>query len=86
MRSMTSVKAVVVTDTCPYCEVVKKTLEQEGLLDKVKIINASTKEGFDFARKHGILAVPECVIIGEDGNVRSCSEGEFKQMLKKEEK
>jgi len=81
---MTEVKAVVVTDTCPYCEMFKSKLAREGLLEKVQIINASTEEGLAFAQKHGIREVPECVVVTENGQVKICSEQEFKQLLKDE--
>lgn len=80
-----SEKAVVVTDSCPHCEELKKELEKKGLLDKVKIINASTKEGLKFAKAHGIKFVPQCVII--DGKrVEGCSETDLVELLGEEDK
>lgn len=82
---MSDIKAVVVTDTCPYCESLLEYLKRQGLAEKVRVINASTKEGLDFAVKYGIRAVPECVVITGNGEkVRVCSKGEFEQLLQKE--
>lgn len=76
------VKALILTDTCPHCAEVKKALADRGLIDKVQIINASTKEGLDFAMSHGIRSVPECVIITKKGEqVRVCTEQEFIKVL-----
>lgn len=82
---MSDIKAVVVSETCPYCESLLKFLKDRGLAEKVQVINASTQEGLDFAVKHGIRAVPECVVITGNGEkVRVCSKGEFEQLLQKE--
>jgi len=63
------------------CETLKETLKEKGLLDKVKIINASTTEGRTFAVMNNIMAVPTCVIINKDGNVNQCSNDEFIKLL-----
>lgn len=78
------IKAIVVTDSCPHCEELEKRLKKRGFLKKVKIINASTKKGAEFADKYDIMAVPECVVITEaDGKkVRVCSDKEFERLLK----
>lgn len=77
--------AVIVTDTCPFCKGLKEHLDKEGLGGKVKLINASTPDGYKFAKDHGINAVPECVIIEkEDGNVKVCDKAEFIRLLKGE--
>jgi glutaredoxin len=80
----TSFKAIVVTDTCPFCQGIKEYISQQGLSDKVKIINASTPEGRKFAIQHGIRGVPECVVVaGAEGkNVKVCSKEEFVKLLK----
>jgi outer membrane biosynthesis protein TonB len=76
-------KAIVVTDTCGFCQGIKEYISQQGLADKVKIINASTPEGRRFAISHGIRGVPECVIVEKEGKqVRVCSKEEFVKLLK----
>lgn len=75
--------AIITADTCPHCDGIKKFIQENGLTDKVKMINASTPEGLDFARKHGITAVPECAIIDGKGNVRKCTDEEFSKVLKR---
>ena len=80
---MSEKKAIIVTESCPYCAQLKAYLKQKGLLDKVQFIDASTKEGYAFARQHGVTGVPECVVITEKGKqVRICSEQEFQEVLK----
>ena len=74
--------AIITTDTCPHCGHLKEFLKEKGLLDKVKVINASTPEGLEFVLKNGIHAVPECVIIKKNGKeVRVCTPEEFKKVL-----
>jgi predicted thioredoxin/glutaredoxin len=74
--------AIITTDTCPHCATMKKYLKDSGLMDKVKVINASTPEGLEFAMKHGIKAVPECVVIRKNGEeVRVCTQDEFMKVL-----
>lgn len=73
-------KAVIVSDQCPYCTSLKTHLKRHNLFDKIKLINIDTKEGFEFAKKHNIMQVPECVII-EGETVKQCSEEEFKKLL-----
>lgn len=77
------IKAIVVTNECPYCNVLKQRLKQKRLLSKVKIINANTKKGREFAEQHSIMSVPECVVISKNGKqVRVCSPKEFERVLR----
>jgi hypothetical protein len=76
-------KAIVVTDTCKFCQGIKEYIAQQGLTDKVKLINASTPEGRKFALDHGIRGVPECIVVEKGGKqVKVCSEDEFVKLLK----
>jgi len=77
-------KAIIVTDTCPFCQDLKDYIEEQGLTEKVKFINASTPEGLKFAKEHAITGVPECVVIedAEGKRVKICSKEEFKKLLK----
>ena len=76
-------KAIVVTDSCGFCEGIKDYIKDKGLGDKVKIINASTPEGRKFAVDNKIHGVPECIVVAEDGKVaRVCSKEEFTKLMK----
>ncbi|OYD16969.1 hypothetical protein CH330_01485 [candidate division WOR-3 bacterium JGI_Cruoil_03_51_56] len=82
-------KVLIVSPVCPSCEVVKKHLAKQGTLDKYIIVDASTPEGLDFARRLGIRGVPQCAIIegeGEKKTVRICSDEEWKRMMKGDER
>lgn len=71
---------LVVSPDCPHCTHLKSELKERGLLEKVTVIDATTKEGAAFTEKHGIKGVPECVVI-EDGNVKVCSDTEFQKLV-----
>lgn len=76
-------KAIVVTDTCSFCQGLKDYIREQGLTEKVKLINASTPEGRKFAMEHDIRGVPECVVVEADGKkVKVCSKEEFVKLLK----
>lgn len=76
------VKALIVSDSCPHCENIKEMLQKKNLLDKVQIIRFESEEGRDFCKKNNIRAVPECVILKQDGKeVRVCSEQEFQKLV-----
>ena len=78
-----SFKAIVVTDTCGFCQGLKDYIKDKGLGDKVKIINASTPEGRKFVIDNKIRGVPECVVVAQDGKqVKVCSKEEFVKLLK----
>jgi predicted thioredoxin/glutaredoxin len=74
-------KALIVTDTCPICREVKVFLEKKGLTGKVKLIDAGTPEGRQFALEHGVRGVPDCVLIEDGKKVRICTQEEFKKLL-----
>ena len=76
-------KAIVITETCPFCQGLKDYIKEQGLTEKVKFINASTPEGRKFAIEHDIRGVPECVVVEADGKkVKVCSKEEFVKLLK----
>jgi hypothetical protein len=78
-----SFKAIVVTDTCGFCQGLTDYIKDKGLADKVKIINASTPEGRKFVIDNKIRGVPECVVVAQDGKqVKVCSKEEFVKLLK----
>lgn len=79
---MESRTQLVVQDGCPVCAFVKEALEKSGV--EVEIVNASTKEGFEFAKAQGIKTIPACLIVepGEDGEkTRPCTDAEYKELL-----
>ena len=76
-------KAIIITETCPFCQGLKDYIHEQGLTEKVKFINASTPEGRKFAMEHDIRGVPECVVVEADGKkVKVCSKEEFVKLLK----
>ena len=80
---MTVRKAFVVTKNCPYCQTVKERIRQKGL--NIEIIDADTPEGYEFAEKYDIQAVPTCVVItmrGRKETVRFCSDQEVDKLLR----
>jgi len=80
-------KLLVVSPSCPTCEAVQKHLSEKGVLDNYKIVDVSTVEGAEFAKKLGITGVPECVVVegeGEKRTVRVCTSEEWRGMLKGE--
>lgn len=77
------IKAIVVSDRCPHCEVLKSELRSRGILDKVKVINVDTPEGFKFAVDNKIMAIPECIVICEDGKCTPCTSKEYRELLEK---
>lgn len=75
---------LLVSPNCPSCDALKKFLNGKGLLNRYKVIDVSTTEGLDFARRLGVAGVPECAVI--EGNepkkvVRVCTTEEWKNML-----
>lgn len=80
-------KVLIVSPNCPSCSAVKRVLAREGKLQDIQIIDVSTPEGMDFAKKLGVMGVPECAIIEGDGverTVRVCTDVEWQRMLKGE--
>lgn len=73
-------KVLIVSPNCPSCEALKTLLGKKGVLEQYQILDISTPQGLDFARKMDVMAVPECVIV--DGEyARMCTEKEFKDIL-----
>ena len=76
------IKALVVSDSCPHCEDIKEFLQKKKLLNKVRLIRYESDEGKEFCKKNNIRAVPECVVLKQDGKeVRVCSEQEFQKLI-----
>lgn len=80
-------KVLIVSPNCPSCQAIKQVLAKEGKLQKIQVIDVSTPEGMHFAKKLGVMGVPECAIIEGEGvekTVRVCTDDEWKRMLKGE--
>ena len=80
----TSIKAVVVSEHCGYCQSLKDRLKEKGLIDKVQFIDVNSEEGRKVAAENKISGVPECVVILEKDGVkqtRVCNDEEFKKLL-----
>ena len=80
----TSIKAVVVSEHCGYCQFLKDRLKEKGLIDKVQFIDVNSEEGRKVAAENKISGVPECVVILEKDGVkqtRVCNDEEFKKLL-----
>lgn len=81
-------KVLIVSPNCPSCATVKEFLRRKGTLQNYKVVDVSTPEGLDFARRLGVAGVPECAVIEGEGQhkiVRVCTDDEWKGMLKKNE-
>lgn len=75
-------KALVVSESCPHCHTMQNYLTKKGLMNKVKVIKFESEEGRKFCVEHNINAVPECVVIHQNGkDVRVCSPKEFETLL-----
>ena len=80
----TSIKAVVVSEHCWYCQSLKDRLKEKGLIDKVQFIDVASKEGKKIVEESNISGIPECVIIVEKDGVkqtRVCNDEEFKKLI-----
>lgn len=55
------------TPTCPNCPAAKELLQKSSL--EGEIMDASTAEGLDKARKHGITQVPSAIFFEEGKQV-----------------
>ena len=80
----TSIKAVVVSETCGYCQSLKDRLKEKGLIDKVQFIDVDSEEGRKITEETKISGVPTCVVIVEkDGakQTRICNDEEFKKLI-----
>jgi len=85
---MAKQKVLITTPGCTTCDALEAALKRDGLWDKVTVIDASTPEGLDFARRLGVKAVPECAVVEEDGGgtrVRTCSQEEWIRLLRQGE-
>lgn len=77
-------KILLVSPQCPSCEALKKFLEGKGWIQHFKVLDITTTQGLDFAKRLGVSGVPECAIIEGDGRqktVRICSDDEWQTML-----
>lgn len=77
-------KVLLISPTCPTCDALKKYLDSKGFLGNLRVLDVSTSEGLDFAKRLGIDGVPDCAVIESDGSqttVRICSPEEWKRML-----
>lgn len=77
-------KALVVSDNCSACKELLSKLEQKGKLGDYRIINVDTPEGLEIAKKMGIEALPECLVIVKDKDeekARVCTDEETKEIL-----
>lgn len=78
-------KVLIVSPECPACEWLRKTLDEKGLSDKFRVVDVSTPEGLEFAKKVGVNAVPDCALVVEDKGelkARRCTEEELRDLLK----
>jgi len=79
-----SEKVLVVSPNCPSCKAVEKFLIEKGLLDSYRVVDVSTPEGLEFAKRAGVQGVPECLVVDHEKKVvRVCSDDEWKEMLGK---
>lgn len=77
-------KVLIITPQCPGCEQIKQRFEKMGLAHTVKVIDASTPDGFKLCQDLGIMAVPDCVLVegtGESMRARRCTDPEFVDFL-----
>jgi hypothetical protein len=58
---------------CGYCKVVKVILAPKIADGSIGVIDASTQEGMDIAKNNGIVGVPDCLELDEQGNYKPCS-------------
>jgi len=78
-------KTLIVSQDCGSCKVLLESLKTQGVLDKYRVIDASTPEGKDVVEKLGITGVPECIMIikDQDGEMaRRCSSEEMTEVIK----
>jgi len=78
---------LIVSPNCPSCHAIKQVLTREGTIRNVQIVDVSTPEGMEFAKKLGVMGVPECAIVEGEGihkTVRVCTDAEWQRMLKGE--
>lgn len=80
-------KVIVVQDDCPFCNFIKKEFEAKGV--DVDIVDSSTKEGSEWADRHDVGVIPQCLLVtkGEDGETsRVCTPEEFDALFEAKKK
>jgi glutaredoxin len=78
-------KVILTSPDCVGCEQLKEHLTSLGLIHKYRVIDVTTKEGYELAERLHIKHVPNCVIVentSEGMKARSCSETEFLELLR----
>jgi ribonucleoside-triphosphate reductase (formate) len=58
---------LITTKTCPNCPAVKDFLELSEI--DYTLVDASTPDGLEVAKKFGIGSVPALVVVDEKGNM-----------------
>lgn len=74
---------MIVSPSCPGCEQLRKRLTELGTIKNYRVVDVSTVEGAELARKLGVQAVPNCVVVettAEGKRARVCSDDEFKKV------
>jgi ribonucleoside-triphosphate reductase (formate) len=61
------------TPTCPNCPAAKTLLELKEL--DFELVDASTPEGLNLARKYGVGSVPTFIIIDSKGEIKDSAKG-----------
>ena len=82
MSSVIKKYKLFTTPTCPSCPPVKEFMK--GVEMKGEMVDASTPEGLEDARKYGVSAVPTVLFFDEKGEVvkEAGSVDEIKEVLK----
>lgn len=84
MVNLMDEKILLVSPECPGCEELREHMAASGTANKFKIVDVSSSEGRDLAKKLGITHVPNCVITKEtsEGLVgRVCTPEELLQLI-----
>jgi len=72
---------VFTTPTCPNCPVVKEYLQNQDKI-KGKMVDASTSEGLELARKYEVTAVPTVIFFQDDKEInRAHSKEETEKII-----
>jgi len=77
-------KILLVSPDCPGCEQLRQHLVRLGLVDKYRVIDASSSEGKRIADDLGITQVPNCIVAEqtqEGLKARACTEQEFLELI-----
>lgn len=71
----------IIVDNCQYCNQLNNYLLNSGKDKYIQTMNASTKDGLDFAKRYGITKAPSLVLVDEDLNfVESCIAEEITEL------